>query len=145
MSSPIKLITDEKTSHLRELIVNQKSKKSRKYNKRNNLNSNYTCKTNTSDNYSTNNHKLLNCNSTAYNYDNSASASRYNFHKTSVSNYNGSDFGTYVDNFNARGYDYVYKRTSNSQKGYVTNKLKKCIENLCNNSKVKFNSCTVEN
>lgn len=129
MSSSIKLITNEKTSHLRELVINQKNKKSSKNNlsnKRNKhiyYNANKCSKTNK--NFITN----------AYECGNTVPDSNARVHNNS----------TCTIDYNCRGYDYVKRKSKSSQKSVVTEKLKKYIENLCNDSEVNFNESIGDN
>lgn len=118
MNSPIKLIVDEKTSHIRNLVINQRSKQS--HSKK----------------------KCLNRNRNSFKYSYSA----YDNY-ASVDNRNFRDYNAYESNnyrkydFKARGYDYVKHKSFNleNSKGIVTDELRKYIENLCINSEVNNN------
>lgn len=131
MHSSIKLIVDEKTSHLRELIVNQKVSKR----KRSKLNPR---KHFSSASYKHNSLKW----SAITKYANTNSNSSYNYnthgHDLKTSEY-GNNACAY--DHNARGYDYIRQKSANDQKpkGIVTNELQKHIENLCTSSRVNFN------
>lgn len=142
MSSFITLIVDEKTSHLRELVVNQKSKRCRP--RRNNFSG--RCG---------NNHLLKSANpkSRDYNHNNRRteySTSRYAYntprHDISAREYEYStsrydknihayEYSTPKYDYNARGYDHIkIKLLSSKPIGIVTPNLKKFIEDLCNTS-----------
>lgn len=121
MSSFITLIVDKKTSHLRELVVNQKSKRPRL--RRNNFVGR-----------SGNNHLLKSSNfkSRDYNHNNyktGHSTSRYEYTSTRF------EHSTPKYDYNARGYDHIkIKPLSSKPIGTVTPNLKSFIENLCNTS-----------
>lgn len=111
MYSVIKLILHEKTSHLRELVVKQKNKRGHNKKKFRSEKSSYNCML-----------KSSNVNSHDYNLNN---------HKT---------HSTPKLDYRARGYDHVKTNSSKSKcPGIVTAKLKRDIENLCNNSEVRLN------
>ncbi|XP_008185199.1 uncharacterized protein LOC100158689 [Acyrthosiphon pisum] len=122
MSSFITLIVDEKTSHLRELVVNQKSKRPRPR------------KNNSTGRSGSNNHLLKSANfkSRVYNHNNyktEYSTSRYD------SSARGYEHRTSKYDYNARGYDHIkIKPLSSKPIGTVTPELKSFIENLCNTS-----------
>ncbi|XP_022169440.1 uncharacterized protein LOC111033146 isoform X1 [Myzus persicae] len=126
MNSLITLIVDEKTSHLRELVVNQKSKKQRP-------------RRNYSSGRSGNNHLLKSSNfkSHDYNHNNHRpdySTSRY---KNCSPSYDYSARGYEYSNRNgnsARGYDHVKTKSYTKPIGIVTPNLRSFIENLCNTS-----------
>jgi len=149
MSSFITLIVDEKTSHLRELVVNQKSKRPRP--RRNN-----------SIGRSGNNHLLKSSNfkSRDYNHNNyktEYSTSRYDYttsryeyithtykntsprYEYNSPRYDNSarvyEYSTPKYDYNARGYDHIKIKPFISKPiGTVTPNLKSFIENLCNTS-----------
>jgi len=149
MSSFITLIVDEKTSHFRELVVNQRSKRSRP--RRNNSfgrssNNHFLKSANfKSRDYNQNNHRTeyitprYEYTTTRYDYstpkhDNSArryenSTSRY------ANSARGYEYSTPRYDYNARGYDHIkIKSLSTKPPGTVTPSLKSFIENLCNTS-----------
>ncbi|XP_025202194.1 LOW QUALITY PROTEIN: uncharacterized protein LOC112599489 [Melanaphis sacchari] len=129
-NSFITLIVDKKTSHLRELVVNQKTKKQRP--KRNI----FTTRTN-------NNHLLKSANfksrvNNHNNYRNEYTSSRYEYntprYESSSSRYESS---TPRNDNSARGYDHVRIKSFNSKSnGIVTPNLKNCIENLFSTTEV---------
>lgn len=121
MSSFITLIVDEKTSHLRELVVNQKSKRYRP--RRNNFSGR-----------SGNNHLLKSANLKSRDYNHSYRKTEYS---TSRYEYNTPryEYSTPKYDYNARGYDHIkIKPLSSKPIGIVTPNLKKFIEDLCNTS-----------
>lgn len=111
MNSVVKLVLDTKTTHLRQLVLNQKSKREPKkvHSKKRYSNSNFQNK-NTYNNFYQktpqyqNNFKKNNNNLMAYNYANTKS---FNLPKS---------------------------------KGFVTKELQCYIENLCSDSQVYFNA-----
>jgi len=141
MSSFITLIVGEKTTHLRELVVNQKPKRTRP--RRNN-----------SIGRSGNNHLLRSANfkSRDYNHHNNYkteySTSRHEYANTRYEHtrhgytsprYDNStrryEHSTPKYDHNARGYDHIkIKPLSSKPIGTVTPDLKSFIENLCNTS-----------
>lgn len=120
MSSFITLVVDEKTSHLRELVVNQKTKKSRP--RRNN-----------SFGRSGNNHLLKSANIKSRDYN-------HNNHRTEYStprydnNARRYEYSTPRYDYSARGYDHIKIKSINTKLGTVTPSLKSFIVNLCNTS-----------
>lgn len=116
MNSVVKLVVDEKTSHIRELISRQKPKKK-------------TSKKRSSSHSSYNSPFKQNCNSTIKFHGNN----RY----TNDSKYN---HNTSTNHYNIRGYDYVKQDSSSlhKPKGFVTSSLQHDIEDLCRKSKVNF-------
>lgn len=116
MYSSIKLIVDEKTSHLRELIVNQKvnkKKRSKSYPRKN-----------------------FSSASSKYNLSKWNVKSKY----ANTNNYSSYNNNTCAFDPNARGYDYIRIKSADDPKpkGIVTNKLQKNIEHLCSSSQVNF-------
>jgi len=149
MNSIIKLVVDDKSSHLRDLVVNQKNQKTRKKefpNKSYHFNNMYNTNIKKC---STPNFYIPNHISNAfYEYNNNASACRH-VNNTPVSDYNASKYNnsTYdASHYKPRGYNFVKKKPYNSQKGVVTKELQKYIKQLCNSSsQVNFNNFTIEN
>lgn len=132
MRSSIKLIADQKTSHLRELIVKQKvnikRRRSRSSSKKYFSSTSYKYDLPKSSNKS----KFVNAkNYSSHNYN----TSRVHLDIKTLENSNNA----YV---NARGYDYIRKKSVENLKlkGIVTIELREGIENLCtSSSKVNFN------
>jgi len=126
MNSFITLIVDEKTSHLRELVVNQKTKKQRP-------------KRNISTLRSSNNHLP---NSANYNFFVNNLDNQRNEYTVSTSHeYNTPRYENSTPRYatNTRGYDRVKLKSVNSKpNGIVTTKLRSDVENLCNASKVSY-------
>jgi len=132
MNSLITLIVDEKTSHLRELVVNQKSKKPR-------------LRKNNSSGRSGNNHmfKSSNFKSRDHNYNNHITENNtsilygYGTPRYDYSIYNSSrgyEYGSHRYDNSARGYDHVKIKSHSKSAGTVTPNLRSFIENLCNTS-----------
>uniref|UniRef100_A0A2S2PA58 Tudor domain-containing protein 1 n=2 Tax=Schizaphis graminum TaxID=13262 RepID=A0A2S2PA58_SCHGA len=131
MNSFITLIVDQKTSHLRELVVNQKTKKQRP-------------KRHISTPRSSNNHMPKSANFKSR-FNNS------NNHRNDYTTPTRSEFNTPRNEYStptnvystprsdtsARGYDHVKIKSFNSKpKGTVTTNLRSSIENLCNTSEI---------
>lgn len=112
MDSPLKLILDEKSIHIRDLVVNQKIKKTRK-----------------------------NAFKKSSNHADSKHFNKYssNTYPSYTNSYNTSC--NYNNNYNARGYNYVKTKSRNpfKPKGKVTEDLQSHVEHLCNSSKVNLN------
>jgi len=148
MNSLITLIADEKTSHLRELVINQKSKRQRP---RRNYSSgksfdNHLLKSSNfksrdynhishRTDYNTSRYKssILRNKYTTPRYDNSAhgyvyNAPRYNYSAC------GYEYSTSRYDYSARGYDHVKTKSYSKPTGTVTPNLRSCIEDLCNTS-----------
>ncbi|XP_015370255.1 PREDICTED: uncharacterized protein LOC107166201 [Diuraphis noxia] len=131
MNSLVTLIVDEKTSHLRELVVNQKSKKQRS--RRNNSSgrggNNYMYKSSNfkSRDYNYNTHITEN-NSSMYEY--TAPRCDNSIHNSS----RGYEYGSHRYDNSARGYDHVKIKPLSKTPGTVTPNLRSFIENLCNTS-----------
>ncbi|XP_050063063.1 uncharacterized protein LOC126552407 [Aphis gossypii] len=123
MNSFVTLIVDEKTSHLRELVVNQKTKKQRP-------------KKNISTLRSSNNHLP-----TSANYKfcvNNLDNQRNEYTISTIHKYNTPRYENSTPRYatNARGYDRVKLKSVNSKpNGTVTTRLRSDVENLCNTSK----------
>jgi len=122
MNSLITLIVDEKTSHLRELVVNQKSKKQRP--RRNNYSGR-----------SGNNHMSSNFKSRDYNHNHHRTENNTSRYEYSNGYYNsGFEYSVPKYDHSARGYDHVKIKSHSKPSGTVTPNLRSFIENLCNNS-----------
>lgn len=123
MNSRVELITSMKTAHVRELVQIQKPKKIRPKRKMNAVRS-YNPLIRNSDhlnNYASNKFNV------SYNHDNT--------------NHNPCQ----VNHF-ARGYDSVKIKSSilSKRKGFVTDELKACVENLCSGSTVGVNNFVIK-
>jgi len=131
MNSLVTLIVDEKTSHLRELVVNQKTKKQRP--RRNN-----------SSGRSGKNHMLKSSKfkSRDYNYNNNLTENNTSIYEYTTPRYDNSIYnsslgyiyGSHKYDNSARGYDYVKIKSHSKPSGTVTPNLRSFIENLCNTS-----------
>ncbi|KAE9528672.1 hypothetical protein AGLY_012247 [Aphis glycines] len=123
MNSFVTLIVDEKISHLRELVVNQKTKKQRP-------------KKNISTLRSSNNHLP---NSANYKfYVNNLDNQRNEYTISTTYEYNTPRYENSTPRYasNACGYDRVkFKSVNSKPNGTVTTKLRSDVENLCNASK----------
>lgn len=110
MNSVVKLILDKKTVHLRQLVMNQKSKKEHKkiHSKKHYSNSN-------SDNQ----------------YKNT-----YNSFYEKTSQYQNN----FKKNNNLIAYDYTKSLNLPKSKGFVTKEFRRYIENLCSASQVYFSA-----
>jgi len=109
MHSFITVIVDKKTSHLRELVVNQKTKKPRpkRYISSPRGGSNRSANFNSRDYYNNNNHR--------------------------------NEYSTPKNDNSARGYNHIkFKSSSPKPCGTVTTELREYIENLLNTSEVSF-------
>jgi len=126
MNSFVTLIVDEKTSHLRKLVKNQKTKTHR--NKRN-----------ISALRSSNNHLM---NSTNYNSRvNNLGDQRNEYTISTTYEYNTPRYENSTPKYdtNARGYDHVKIKSVNSKpNSTVTTNLRGSVENLCNTSEVSL-------
>lgn len=113
MSSIVKLIIDKKTEHLRELVMNQKSKKESKKNLHSKKYSNR-------------------------NYNNQYKKTYNNVYEKTCQFQNNFN----KNNNNLRSYNYINTKPLNlpKSKGFVTKELHCYIENLCSDSQVKFNA-----
>ncbi len=124
MNSTVTLIVGEKTSHLRELVVNQKTKNQRP-------------RRNISTLRSSNNHlpNSANYNSRVNNLDNR----KHEYTISTTYEYNTPRYEKSTQRYdtNARGYDRVKIKSVNSKpNGTVTTNLRIGVENLCNTSEV---------
>ncbi|XP_026816464.1 uncharacterized protein LOC113555992 isoform X2 [Rhopalosiphum maidis] len=134
LNSFIILIVDQKTSHLRELVVNQKTKRQRP--KRN------------TPTLRSNNHmpKSANFRSRSNNYNNHRN--EYTTPTRSEFNTLRNEYSTLRSDTTARGYDHIKIKSFNSKpKGSVTTNLRNSIENLCNTSEIvsinKLKNCLI--
>ncbi|CAH1731463.1 unnamed protein product [Aphis gossypii] len=131
MNSIITLIVGEKTSHLRELVINQKTKKQRPRRNISTLrsNNNHLLK---SANYKSrvknhNNHRNESTISTRYEYN----TPKYDYRSPRY------EYSTPRYDTSARGYDHVKTKSVNSKfNGTVTTNLRSGVENLCNTSEI---------
>lgn len=125
-STPVKRVVNDKTAHLRELIVNQKNKKprfKRHFSSKSNLNSVYI-----NNNYYNNKNNNNNINSYNYNYNKPSTNS---IHKNKYEN----------SDYSARGYNNIKHKmfSSPKNKGFVTDELQKQIEEIAKRPGVNFN------
>lgn len=119
MNSIITLIVGEKTSHLRELVVNQKTKKQRH-------------RKNISTLRSSNNHSLKSANY-------KSRVNNHNNHRNESTISTKYEYNTPRYDTSARGYDHIKIKSVNSKpNGTVTTNLKSGVESLCNTSEVSF-------
>lgn len=128
MSSFITLIVDKKTSHIRELVIKQKSKNQRP---RRNISSERN-------GHSNHNHSLKSDNfkSRSYNYNKRRTEHSAPKYKYSTLRH---DYATTGYENSARGHDHVKIKCIDSKPiGTVTQNLRNCVENLCNTSEVSF-------
>lgn len=109
MMSTIRLIVDKKTLHLRNLVVNQKSKRSKNRNFKKSYNTHYG-------------HTYYHDNFNNRDYNVHMSNNKYK------NNYNVRGYDYIKHN----------PKSLQKSKGIVTDELKICIENLCKNSEVNY-------
>jgi len=152
MNSFITLIVDQKTSHLRELVVNQKTKRQRPKRNTSTLRSsnnhvpkcsNYRSRYNNNhrNEYTTLTRSEFNTPRNEYSTPRNEYSTPRNEYSTPRNEFSTprKEYSTPRSDTSARGYDHVKIKSFNSKpKGTVTTNLKSSIENLCNTLEVSF-------
>lgn len=127
MNSFVTVIVNDKTEHIRNLVVNQKNKKKRF---RKNFKRNCDNSPNSKMNYNYGKCQF-NYNKNGYN----STTFKYNTHQTNAKAYRSNGYNY---KYKVCGYDYIKNNLLETPKtvGFVTAELQKCVEDLCINSQV---------